>query len=101
MLIGDAEVDHPKPNRQGQMGAVHHGSSCDRGLAAAGTALADVPATNGIKRFASAFRTHGALRKTLAIQLFLAGLFCVIPAAKYLKADCCRLCHDDILRPFF
>ena len=98
-LVGDAKIDCPKPNSPGQMGAVHHGSGGDGGLAAAGTALADVAAANGIKLFASAFRTYEALRKTLTKQLFPTGRFCVIPHAKFPEADC-RPYHDDVLRPF-
>ena len=82
------------------MGTVHHRSGSDGGLAAAGTALADVAAANGIKLFASAFRTHEALRKTLTKQLFPTGRFCVIPHTKFFEADCRCPCHDDILRPF-
>ena len=83
------------------MGTVHDCSGGDGGLVAAGTALADIAAANGIKLFASAFRTHETLRKTLAKQFFPAGFFCMIPGAKFFEADCCRLCHDNILRLFF
>ena len=99
-LIGGAKIDCPKPNSQGQMGTVHDCSRGDGGLAAAGTALADVAAANGIKVFASAFRTHEVLRKTLTKQFFPTGRFCVIPHTKFSEADCRRPCHDDILRPF-
>ena len=99
-LIGNAKVDRPKPNGQGQMGAVHHRSSCDGGLAAARTALADVPAANDIKLFTAAFRTYEALGKTLAKQFLPARFFCMIPAPKFFEADGCRLCHRNILRSF-
>ena len=67
------------------MGAVHHDSGGDEGLVVAGTALIYVPAANGIKLFASTFRTQEALWKTLAKQFHPAGLFCVYRARNSLK----------------
>lgn len=99
-LVGDAKIDCPKPDSQRQMGTVHHCSGGDRGLMAAGTALADLPAANDIKLFASAFGTHKAFWKPLAKQFFPTGFLRVIPATKFFEADCRRFCHDDILRSF-
>lgn len=100
-LIGNAKIDRPKPNGQGQMRAVHDCSSGDGGLMAAGTALADAPAVNRIKLFSSAFRAHEALGKSLTKQFLPAGIFRLISGAKFFEADRRRLCHDDTLRPFF
>ena len=99
-LIGNAKIDCPKPYGQGQMGSVHHRSGCDGGLAAAGTTLAEVPASNDGKLFASTLRTHEALGKSLAKQFLPARFFCVIPPPKFFETDGCRLCHLNILRSF-
>ena len=61
--------------------------------------MADVAAANGIKLFASAFRTHEALRKTLTKQFFPTGRFCVIPHTKFFKADCRRPSGTGALSP--
>ena len=65
-LVGNAKVDCPEPDGQGQMRAVYNSPGGNRGLMAARAALANLSPPEKIILSTTAFRANEALGKPLA-----------------------------------
>ncbi len=62
-FVRDTQIDHPKPDRQRQMRAMHDCPSRDRGLVSTCAALEHVPPANRVLFRTAAFRADEAVRK--------------------------------------
>ena len=62
-FVRDTQIDHPKPDRQRQMRAMHDCPSRDRGLVSTCAALEHVPPANRVIFRTAAFRADEAVRK--------------------------------------
>ena len=97
-FVGDAQVNRPKPDGQGQVGAVHNRAGGDGSLMPAGATLAHFAPANRVIFGTAAFWADEAVGKPLAEQFLPAGILGIVAGAKFLETDLSRFCHDNIPR---